>query len=234
MHDVLRGVQFSDYHSYEDWGLLLVEKTISAPEPKTKIVDVPGMDGVLDLTEALGAVRYGNRELKFRFKVIDRERFYNAYTTVATYLHGRKRNIIIDDDPGFYYVGRCTMGDLKPGKIQSYFDVEVDAEPYKYETDDAMAQGRWLWDTFNFRTGIAQDTQYTVSGTQTITLINRGMAVNPTFTASASMSVRYKGTTYSIPNGTTTNYNILLDAGENTLTVTGTGTLTISYRGGAF
>lgn len=234
MHDVLRGVQFSDYHSYEDWGLLLVEKTISPPEPKTEIVDVPGMDGVLDLTEALGAVRYGNRELKFQFKVIDRERFYDAYTTVATYLHGRKRNIIIDDDPGFYYVGRCTMGDLKPGKIQSYFDVEVDAEPYKYETDDAMANGRWLWDTFNFRTGIAQDTQYTVSGTQTITLINRGMAVNPTFTASASMSVRYKGTTYSIPNGTTTNYNILLDAGENTLTVTGTGTLTISYRGGAF
>ena len=110
----------------------------------------------------------------------------------------------------------------------------MDAEPYKYETDDAMAQGRWLWDTFNFRTGIAQDTEYTVSGTQTITLINRGMVVNPTFTASASMTVRFKGGTYTIPSGTTTNYNILLDAGENTLTVTGTGTLKITYRGGAF
>ena len=234
MHEVLRGVQFGDYHSYDDWGLLLVEKTISPPEPKTEIVDVPGMDGVLDLTEALGAVRYGNRDLSFRFKVIDRGKFYNSYTVMANYVHGKKRKVIIDDDPSFYYVGRCTMGDLEPGKLQSYFDVNVDADPYKYETDDAMATGRWLWNPFNFRTGIAQDTAYTVSGTQTITIINRGMTVSPTFTASASMSVKFKGKTYSIPKGTTTNYDILLDAGENTLTVTGTGTLTISYRGGAF
>ena len=233
MHDVLRGVQFGDYHSYEDWGLLLVQKTIGAPEPKTETVDVPGMDGVLDLTESLGLVRYSNRELKFRFKVIDRGRFHSVYTLVATYLHGKKRQIIIDDDPNYFYVGRCVMGDLQPGKIQAYIDVTVDAEPYKYETDAIVPTGNWQWNPFSFRDGITYNTEYTISGTQEITLANRGMRVSPTFTLSAPMTISFEGVTYSLPAGETTVYDILLDRGGNVLTVTGDGTLTAWYRGGA-
>ena len=38
------------YNSYEDWGLYLTEPVVvSAPEPNTYMVEVPGRNGSLDL-----------------------------------------------------------------------------------------------------------------------------------------------------------------------------------------
>lgn len=46
------GVTFGNYHSYKAWGLKLKEIKIGLPEVKTSYVEVPGMNGSLDLTEA--------------------------------------------------------------------------------------------------------------------------------------------------------------------------------------
>jgi hypothetical protein len=48
------GVTIGDKHTYRDFGLRWLEPyTIDYPEPWTFIVDVPGTDGQIDLTEAL-------------------------------------------------------------------------------------------------------------------------------------------------------------------------------------
>lgn len=58
------GVTFGNYHSYKAWGLKLKEIKIGLPEVKTSYVEVPGMNGSLDLTEAtFGGVTYGMRTL---------------------------------------------------------------------------------------------------------------------------------------------------------------------------
>ena len=54
----MKGVRFGDYHSYNDFSLILTSKTIGTPTPKTETIDIPGGDGVLDLTEFL--VEYGD------------------------------------------------------------------------------------------------------------------------------------------------------------------------------
>ena len=46
------------------------------------------------------------------------------------------------------------------------------------------------------------------------------------------VTVAFNGTTYSLDYGTSTLYDILLQEGDNFLTFKGTGTVTISYKGG--
>jgi hypothetical protein len=46
------------------------------------------------------------------------------------------------------------------------------------------------------------------------------------------MTVRYDGKDYELKQGTNKIYDIVIKEGENPLMFTGTGTVTISYRGG--
>lgn len=65
----MNGVKFGSKHSYDDWGLILKSRpVISPPSPKTIYIDVPGADGIIDLTESMtGEVKFNNRTITFEF-----------------------------------------------------------------------------------------------------------------------------------------------------------------------
>ena len=47
----MNGVIFNEKHTHRDWGLLLRRRPqISPPAPKTKLIQVPGSDAIIDLT----------------------------------------------------------------------------------------------------------------------------------------------------------------------------------------
>ena len=47
----------------------MTSKSIGNPEPKIITVEIPGSDGVKDLTETFGSVKYKNRTLTFDFDI---------------------------------------------------------------------------------------------------------------------------------------------------------------------
>ena len=63
----MKGVKFGSLHSFNEWGLILSEKEIKSPKPKTIEFEIEGSDGVLDYTEFFGGVKYENRQLTFKF-----------------------------------------------------------------------------------------------------------------------------------------------------------------------
>lgn len=227
------GVTFGTKHSYDDFGLILSSKEITLPEPHTESVSVIGRNGDIDLTEALGdTVTYENRTLTFTFSLLNAHIYWTSVlSSVSNYLHGQKMQIIMDVDKTFYYYGRCKVSKFKSSQTLGTIVIECDVEPYKIEVNGAGVP--WLWDTFSFVDGIIYETSYTVDGELEINLINRAKVVSPTFTCSADMSVIYNGTTYSIPTGTTTVYDICLQEGDNYMTLSGTGTVTVTYKGGS-
>lgn len=120
--------------------VLLDGYTLSPPEPKTTTVEIPGRDGVLDLTESLiGDVTYNNRSMTFTFLIVDLEQFEVVKTQVSNALHGRKFNFEMSMDPGYTYTGRFKitsythMATWNHG-ICGYIEVEIDAEPYKLKS----------------------------------------------------------------------------------------------------
>lgn len=229
------GVKIGERHSADDWGLQCVDITIGAPTPKIKQISVVGRNGILDLTQALTGTdvpKYENRSITMTFILIDKSmaRWATMDSIIKNYCHGRTKQIIMDNDPGYYWKGRCSVATTKEDAIHSTITITVDAEPYKYETNPMTSD--WLWDCFNFELGIIREySNIPVSGNKIITVIGTVIDVIPTITVSAAMSIRFNGKTYQLKSGSNILSDIVIKEGENALTFVGTGKVTIEYKG---
>ena len=236
MNYLKNGVQFDDYHSIYTWGLITTNIQIGEPEVKTTYIDIPGASGVLDLTEAGGEVNYKTRTITLNFTkpetdTLEHSDGYLFEQKISRAIHGQKMNITFDSDKTFYWSGRVHITDFDmSNKGQINITVEIDADPYKY--DVSFDGDKWLWDTFDFNSGIINVSRYEINGSQVITLINRDMPVSPTITASAPMTVMFNSKEVKIKQGTWKVYDIRLKSGENNLTFKGNGTIEISYKAG--
>ena len=211
----MKGITFGNYHSYDEWGLILKEKEIQAPKPKVQQIEIEGGDGVLDLTEFFGDVKYNNRSLSFTFSKMNTKPgdFLALFSTVQNAIHGKKMQVILDDDPAFFYSGRVTVNEWKSNKNLGEIVIEVDAEPYKMKVAETVLS-----------TG--------VQGTITVELWNSRKKVVPVITTNAEMKISFGGYSGTFSAGTFTIPELELHEGENTLTVTGTGNISFRYREG--
>lgn len=132
----MNGVIFNDKHTYRDWGLLLRSRPqISPPAPKYKMIQVPGSDRIIDLTESLtGQIHYEPRTISFEFVTgAPRAQWASLHSDILTYMHGKSVKIIFDDDPNWYYTGRVTVGDFEAEKKTATLTMTATVEPYKRE-----------------------------------------------------------------------------------------------------
>ena len=230
----MKGVMIGEKHSYTDWDLYLGKETsISFPKIKETVVDIPGADNEIDLTEALtGDVKYKTRDIKLVFYTVKKKKNWRSFISeIANYLHGKRLNIIFDDDPSYFYVGRCQIDPLKLDEKVGKITIDVKAEAYKYSitstTDD------WPWDTFNFENGIIEYySELIVNGVLELNLYNSRMRVIPTITVSNDMTIEFENETYELVEGINRLLDIELKEGDNLVKITGNGTVTIDYRRG--
>lgn len=220
-------------HTYTDFGLRIKSIHIGVPDVKSDQIELPGADGYVDMTDYFG-VKYKNRKIKIICDLEDKsyERWMNAISQISNYIHGKKRKIVLDWDSGHYYVGRGTCEYDKDNRVYSEITLTFDCEPYKYEfmaTDED-----WMWDPFNFETGIIRDYgDMQVSGRLEFTAIGSPMPVVPEIIVSAAMEVLYETVTYKLKTGTNYIPDIEIKEGMNQMVFTGTGIVTVRYRGGS-
>lgn len=137
----MRGVKFGDYHSYDTWKLMLRKAVeVTKPKPKTHYVEIPGMNGALDLSTAMtGEMRYEDREIICRFVTLsERDEWPVTESDMLEKLHGQEMKIVLDDDPDYYYLGRVTVGDAV--QLNKSVEVEITAQvkPYKTSHDGTV------------------------------------------------------------------------------------------------
>lgn len=211
----LKGISFDGLHSYRDFRLVLAPKEIGSPQVKRYQIEVPGADGMLDLTDFFGDAKYENVTHTFEFSLpVPQTELLYTYQSIKNAIHGKKMRIILDDDPLFYYLGRCEVSPLTQEKTIGKLSIVCDCEPYKYKLQQTV-----------FRID--------VNGTFTTTIPNSRMPVVPEITATAAMTIQYGGFTWSVAAGTFTLPELELREGNNEITVTGVGSVTFTYREGA-
>lgn len=234
MSTIFSGVKINDTHMLKDLGLALSRTDcVQPPEPKTNIIDIPGADGLIDLTESLsGRTLYNNRIITMEFgRGLKKEAWPTMYSRIQSLFHGKQVKVIFDDDTEYYYLGRATVSDYARTQMLGTLTITVSAEPYKYEMYGGLDD--WLWDPFNLRTGIIRNYKnLVVSGTRNVKITGRDKVIVPLIISNASMTVTFKGSTYNIVAGNNKIYDIEIVVGDNILTFTGNGTISIDYRGG--
>ena len=214
---MLNDVIFNDEKSaYDEWNIVLTKADIPLPEPKTSLVEIKGADGVLDLSEVLtGDILYNNRVITLTFEMMDDTDYYDLISNISNYLHGRIVTISLTNDEDYYYVGRASISQWQCIKRQGIIVITVDAEPYKY--------------SFTETTMIVN----VANQTKTITLQNSRKRVCPTLNVTGTITLTINGVDYELAEGKQQLVNFILVEGNNTIKISGNGTLVITYRQGA-
>lgn len=234
---IQHGVNFNNYNSYRDFGLILMSVSNPNPEPKYEFIQVPFSSDVIDLTEVSGDVNYKQRKLIFKFLCLDKfeERFANK-GTISELLHGQKLKIIIDDDPLHYYVGRVSLTTWDVKKKAQIVTIECICEPYRYDIEETGAP--WKWDPFSFVEGIIRDSgNWIVDGEIEKYIIGTNKIIYPTVKCSADMEVSINdGEFVKFSAGSTKAYDLPIPRGEkrNKVVVRGNGNISITFRGVSF
>ena len=207
----MKGVKFGDFHSWDDFSLILSEKKIGTPPPKTEVIDIPGGDGVLDLTEFSGETKYNNRTLEFVFSTkVPQSEFLDLFSRVQNALHGQKMRIVLDEDAEWYYVGRITVSEWKANKAIGKLTIDCDCEPYKTKINETVVFVE-----------VAEET--------TVNLSNSKKRVVPTIDITGTVNLTYGANYYALTDGRYGLPAVLLENGNNTIILSGTGTATFTY-----
>lgn len=161
-------VTFGDKNTWDDWHIVPSSRPVfNPPEPKTKTIDVNGADGYIDMTDKpAGYPTFNNRQGSFEFYVMNEDdngdsygAWYDRYTKIMAYLHGRKMKAYLEDDSLYYYEGRFKVNEWKSDKDYSKIVIDYDVEPYKRSVVTSLED--WLWDPFVFkRDSVPQETEF--------------------------------------------------------------------------
>lgn len=229
-------ITFGDKNTWTDWHLIPSSRpAISMPSTRPKFVEIPGMNGSLDLSDILtGFPTFGDRSGSISFYVVnDYWPWQVAYETISNYLHGQRMRMILEDDPAYYYEGRFKVDSWQTGADRSTITIGYTVGPFKIAVNSSSEP--WLWDPFSFETGVIRNyRQIAIDGETSIDIDGRGQPVSPTLTVTGSltMSVTRNGetTTFSLVEGTYQAYGFYIYEGPNHITFSGSGTVTIDYR----
>lgn len=197
-----------------------LRETVNFPTPQsqTNTIVVPGRNSPIRYTEALGRVSYQPRSFEILLSMLgSRAAFNEKVSEVVNRFAGQLVPVICSEEPGLYALGTLEMAptyEPLTGKGQLTLSCS-DGDAYRYHVSETVV---------------------TVIGSGTAILDNDYMPVVPVITATAetALSWRIGADTFqkSVSAGTWEFPEMELQAGRNTVSVTGTGTVTFRYREG--
>lgn len=217
----MKGLTFGDKHTYNDFGLrmILPFDGFSSPEVYKEYQEVPGRNGVIDLSETLtGEPIYKPRTFIARFDLEESNpvNLKRKISDIRNYLHGQTHEIIDDDEPEWYYKGRILMSYAQ--KNYRFYEVTLSSDniyPYKLKKQNTLISIE------------ASEEE------QEIVLFNSRKSVVPEITCTDEITIVYKGIPRTLSEGVHLIPYIVLTEGENSVFVSGSGTITFTYQEGS-
>lgn len=229
------------FHTIDDWDFALSNNNyIGDPQMETSYIQVPGREGLIDASEAISGRRiFTKRPLAFNLGGMRERRSWDGIISrLRNDIDGHVCRITLDNDRGYYWHGRVYITDFDRFRGLGSFTLSMPvADPYKISVQSSAEP--WLWDPFNFETGvIIQTGAEVISGSGSITIDHGYMLTCPQIVVSDMISstfkVTYDGTEYALTSGSNTIPAIMVGGDDDvTLTFSGSATVQIVYRSGS-
>ncbi|MBP5309638.1 MAG: phage tail family protein [Lachnospiraceae bacterium] len=230
-----------EFHTLNDWSAYVQNSDcIGDPVQYTRYIEIPGRNGLLDVSEVIsGRQIYTSRPLKIVLAGIrEKADWDSVISDFRNKINGRICQFIFDNDPGYFWRGRVAIKNFSSVLSRGSFEIDIPtADPYKYAINSSTDP--WLWDPFNFETGvITYIGAITIVGSGSITLPHGYMATSPDIIVSnktsGTFTVTYDGDTYELNVGKNRIPSIIVGGDEDvTLTFTGNARVEIVYRSGS-
>lgn len=197
-----------------------LRETVNFPTPQSQsnTITVPGRNSPIRFTEALGRVAYQPRSFDMTFSMLgDRSDYDRLVSAVVNQFAGQLCRVTLTEDPTLYALGT------------------LEADP---NYDPISGKGTLVLsctdgDAFLY---YVEETVESISGSGTITLRNDFMPVVPVLTTTAEATLRWAvdGESFhkTVSAGIWEIPELELRYGDNTVSVTGDGTTTFTYRQG--
>ncbi len=202
--------------AFADWGIILQPRTRRMPKPKIERVEVPGRNGRVDVTNAIGETTYDDIEASLIFKKLDTSRSWaTVKSMIANSIHGKACKVRFDDEPSYYYDARVTFHEQDSDENIGMFTIDFVAFPFKLKDEPTV---------------IAVE----VNGSATKQLVNDRMTALPKITTTAAMQLEVEGKTFAMnESGSYTFPDFLLFEGITEIELTGTGAVTFEWQEGS-
>lgn len=244
---------------WTEFGLVPASRPfIELPPVKTNSIEIPGADGEIDMTETLlGRPTYGVRSGSLTFNVANdviTDTWDVWLYKLTSFVHGKKRHVMLKDDLSYYYEGRVSINSYSVGNTFSTVEIGYTLDTYKRmrwtTTED------WQWNPFDFIFGTIDRSDFKdlviqpgVTFAKTWTQNELGAApVTPTFTvvpnvAGTTMTLNYTNSsdgygihTFVLNAGTIYNPQIEFACpapeDKTDIAIVGNGTISIDFRPG--
>lgn len=216
----MRSFTFDNYDTWHDWKLTLTAKDTTPPEPKTNYIQLDGMHGTLDLTEALtGSVAYNDRTVTASFWTSEgtaAERV-DVFRRITAALHGRKVKIVEPDDLDHYFLGRVTVQPVSHNAVYSELDIKAVCDPWRYAVEESQRRVELT------------DADAAVD----VVIVNNGTKILcPEFEVEVEgvVSLTCNGVSATVQTGAYKFPDLQLQPGANVIRMSGSGVVTVTYR----
>lgn len=214
-----RKIIIGDYDTAAN-GWTLTKWKLSNAEQKTNYRDKPSGDGAWDLSTALtdGIPKYNDRELTATLECSENNRLEREamIRNMVNLLDGFRWKIRLPDDDLHYVMGRVHVAREYNDPAHASVTVHAVCEPWKYANAETLVS--------LIASGSRQVAQLTNKGRQVVV---------PTLTvtgASASVLLEYGASSITLSAGTYQWPALILAPGRHELTLSGTGSVLVSYR----
>lgn len=245
---------FGGANTWDDWHLIPVSRPeIVPPEVYTNYVDLPAVHGKLDLSEYLtGGPVYKNRSGSLEFYAANGYHFWaETYNEICNLLHGKRMFMVLEDEPEYFYEGRFRVQKWNSDGKTNWSTVVIDYElnPFKFIIPTKIiTQGghaNEYWERFLFedihpyefmKVNAAEGKVFSIPGYTHGFMLDAVIDEDSTLPASATIQLNDRSMTISKPSATslTSRSGTLYPVSNtnNTITVTGTGTIDLVFYGG--
>lgn len=150
-------------NTLKDWFLVpLGRPVINPPLQKRVTVDIPGANGILDLSNSLTHYPvFENRTGQLQFAVLNdvpQNDWLTIYTKITKFLQGNPVKMIMEDDPKYFYEGSVWVDNWNSRNDGTWSEITLayDFQPYRRSIQSSVDS--WLWDPFNFETDVITKT----------------------------------------------------------------------------
>ncbi|AGK98161.1 distal tail protein Dit [Clostridium pasteurianum] len=217
-----------------DEDIRLVDRQLTAPTKK-KIKDtVPFMSGYYDFSTvgSGGEIVYDNRQIqcKFGIKGKSKQDLQNKYNKFLRWIYDvGQSQLQFDDKPGIFFMAEVEREPTwKETFLYGESTVTFICEPF---AEGNTFYGELLWDDIDFDLpDYIEETSFTITGSQTVTIYNPGKPVVPDVIVSSNMSCTLNSYTANFTTSNSKDPLFRLLSGSNTISVTGNGIIDFNFR----